>query len=117
MSDQNQAPSPEGVMHGPYPQTQEHPFDQLNGHYDAIDSANISHEDAEDLRDNLGQIAMEAYDEDEQLRYEREEEESAYQEPHQPTEQELQQDHEDQFLSGEDLAEYEHGKKHGMYNN
>jgi hypothetical protein len=42
-----------GVMHGPYPQTEAHPWDQSNGHNDAVDDAFASGRIGHEQRDAM----------------------------------------------------------------
>lgn len=111
-----------GVMHGPYPQTEAHPWDQINGHDAAVTEAyysgSVSRENADKLRDNLGSLATDAHHEQLEIDYEKEQAaKEADDEARGPDEEELRRQEDNKYLSGEDLAEYEHGKKHGMYNN
>lgn len=67
MSEQNAGPSPEGVMHGPYPKTEAHPWDQSIGHENAVDEAiesgRITPEQGAELYDNLISVHMDAHTE------------------------------------------------------
>lgn len=67
-------PLPEGVQHGPYPKTEAHPFDQSNGHANAIDEARdwhrIGEDNAQDLQDNLATLSVLEYAENSAIKAE-----------------------------------------------
>lgn len=71
MNEQHIGPSPEGVMHGPYPKTENHPWDQANGIHDAIDHAEgqslINAEQATALDHNAYELDDDASREQERL--------------------------------------------------
>jgi hypothetical protein len=68
MSEQDQGPSPNGVMHGPYPKTDAHPWDQSIGHHNAINEAfeaeRISEQSAIDLQGNMEPVDTDALNEE-----------------------------------------------------
>ncbi len=74
MSEELSGPSPEGVIHGPYPLTEAHPWDQANGHSSGILEAyskdRINLGKAELLEANLGAIVNDAYTEELSIHYE-----------------------------------------------